>query len=188
MVIVRNGFPQPCQNAFHPRRLRGRFPTDVQEVDQPPQGVGDRGLQSKAPDQNFEGHPRADVAERRPVKIKTDRRRRTILRRGKPQEPRLRVDKALNQPGAGQTIDPRPSAGGPQTAAKGLSVQQAQFARNRLRLVRRQPLINRLLEGGQSLSGLLPGGPREEINSLDPPVVTLNFTQLFELSRQSVGG
>lgn len=125
-------------------------------------GVGDRGLQSKAPDQNFEGHPRADVAERRPVKIKTDRRRRTILRRGKPQEPRLRVDKALNQPCAGQTIDPRPSAGGPQTAAKGLSVQQAQFARNRLRLVRRQPLINRLLEGGQSLSGLLPGGPRKK--------------------------
>ena len=60
------------------------------------QSVGDSGLQSKAPDQNFEGHPRANMAERRSVIIKTNRRRRTVLRRGQPQESRLRVDKALN--------------------------------------------------------------------------------------------
>ena len=96
MVIVRNGFPQPCKNAFHPRRLRGGYPTDVQEVDQPAQSVGDRGLQSKAQDQNLEGHPRANVAERRPVIIKTNRRRRAVLRRGQPQVSRLMVDKAMN--------------------------------------------------------------------------------------------
>nr|WP_254899620.1 hypothetical protein [Klebsiella pneumoniae] len=68
------------------------------------------------------------MAEWRAVKIKTDRRRRTGLGRGQPQEPRLVVNKAPDKPGAGQTIDPRASAGGPQPAAKGASVQQAQFA------------------------------------------------------------
>ena len=49
-----------------------------------------------------EGHQRADMAEWRAVKIKTDRRRRTGLGRGQPQEPRLVVNKAPDKRGAGR--------------------------------------------------------------------------------------
>ncbi len=95
-------------------------PTDVQEVDQPSQTVGDHRVQHKTPDQYFEGHQRADMAEWRAVKIKTDRRRRTGLGRGQPQEPRLVVNKRRI---SRRWPDDRPTGvgGGPQPAAKGAS-------------------------------------------------------------------
>ncbi len=68
--------------------------TDVRKWINRPRLSGITASSSKTPDQYFEGHQRADMAEWRPVKIKTDRRLRDRSGRGQPQEPRLVVNKA----------------------------------------------------------------------------------------------
>ena len=107
---------------------------------------------------------RADVAEGRAVEVEADRLLRAVGRRLQPDEARLRVDEAADQPGAGQTVDPGPAPRGPGATAVVGDVQPRDGALRRMRFVGRKGLREIGLELAQRGVGLALRFAREEVD------------------------
>ncbi len=107
------------------------------------------------------------MSESGPVEVEAQGVRRTVSGRGQPQNARLRIDEAANQPGRGQPVHPRAAASGPgpalvlgQGASRDTHLQAMRLARRQL-----------LLDGGfQLLQGrlrLFLAGAGEEVDGGD---------------------
>mmetsp|Transcript_5759 Transcript_5759/g.22391 ORF Transcript_5759/g.22391 Transcript_5759/m.22391 type:complete len:239 (+) Transcript_5759:2075-2791(+) len=108
-VVVGMHFAQAGQHGLETGCLGYRDATDVQVVNdlrEPLQaGVG---IEAEARGDDLEAHPRAHVGEASAVVVEAEHTTRRLGRIGEPDELRLRVDEAADQPGAGQAVHPGP--------------------------------------------------------------------------------
>jgi hypothetical protein len=91
------------------------------------------GIQAETGGQHFEGDAAADMGEGGAVEIETERGLRALLRLVQPEEFRLAVDEAADQPGRGHAIDPEVLARGPGPPLKVGAGETANLARRRQR-------------------------------------------------------
>src|SRR5260221_534835 len=104
----------PAQHGFEPFGIGHGNAANVEEVDDGADGRKGRVmLQVETCQQHLERHAVTNVRELRAVEVEADGLARPLVRPFDPDELRLRVDEALDQPGAGQAIDPRILAGRP---------------------------------------------------------------------------
>src|SRR5262245_3081367 len=97
----------PLQHRLQAFRFRRDDAADVEVVD----GCADGGerrivLESKARDQDFEGHAILHVGEFSAVVVEADRVLRTLARASDPGELRVAIDEPFDEPRAGEAIDP----------------------------------------------------------------------------------
>ncbi len=112
-VVILDARLQAFQQRLDTRGL-GRLAAHVQRMDDgadPHQGRV--AFQPEARQQGFEGDAMADVGEARAVEIESQRIRRAVLDALQPDEARVAVDEAADQPGGRQPIHPQVLPGGP---------------------------------------------------------------------------
>jgi hypothetical protein len=120
LIVIGVDLAQAGQHGLQPGRFGHRNAADVEEVHGPRDALQPRvRIQPEAGRQHLEADARADVREARAVVVEAQcaaRRGGRSSRIGQPDEARLGIDEAADQPGAGQAVDPGPRPRGPALA------------------------------------------------------------------------
>jgi hypothetical protein len=125
--------------------------------------------------EHFEGHLVADMGQSRFVEVKPQRALRTLRRTVEPRESCVPVDKATNEPGARNTVDPKMPARGLGATLVIAGEQARNGACFGIRLVGRQDGIGRSLKIGPGSLRAYEGISGKEINALE----ILQFLAIF---------
>ena len=165
LIVVGNRLAQPRQDLFDTAGLGWLLATDIEVVDHAGNASQPGLVQGKTVLQGFEGHPAADMAERRAIEVEPQRIGRAIRRGVQPEDAPGGIDEASDQPGAGQTIDPGPFARRPDPPLIIAAAEQRDRQLLARRLVRRERAAEGAFQLLQRRVHLWPGFAGEEIDS-----------------------
>jgi len=117
-VVVGMQGAQPGQQRLDAGRFCHRQPADIERMHDGAQACK-RGVavERELAQQHLEGHQAAAVRELRAVEVEADGALGLVRRRCDPQETRLRIDEAADQPHAGDAVNPKAPARGPGLAS-----------------------------------------------------------------------
>src|SRR6185437_2722878 len=148
--------------------LRDGDSADIQMMDESTETGESRILiESEAGYKHLEGDFGIHVRKRGSIEVKAKRPLRAVLGPLQPQEPRLRIDEAADEPGGGHTIDPQMLASDPGAAAVLFRIQLASLTTRRMRLVGREPCVQGSLGFRQGTLDLVAGLAGEEVARAD---------------------
>src|SRR6185437_1038982 len=120
-------------------------------------------LEPEAREEHLESHLVAGVSELRAIEIEAYGLLRHLLDAPQPEELRLCVNEAANEPGRGDAIDPEPLAGRPGTARVLLRIAAADLVAGGVGLIRREPGIEGSFRVGQCALHLIARLAREVV-------------------------
>src|SRR6267378_1520853 len=155
----------PLQYRLETPGVRHRNAADIEEMDRITEGRHRRiVIETEAREKRFEGDPTLHVREHGAVEVEANGTLRAIARPLDPDEPRVSVDEALDEPRAGEAIHPGVLPRRPHAIAVPGGIEPAQLALRRMRLTYGERPLHLDLEGGQRVCRLSMRRPGIEID------------------------